>query len=529
VSACAIPPDAAALARAVAAQLQTIADDDLARTTVVVGAAESTATQAFVFGDTVMVVVPLTPPPKVEEIALAAAPVWLAARLPPAPPDHRASEPLLALGESLAAAGALALAALPPSLRPVRDWLDASDAAPALAGFSQDVLAADTPWQTRHARLEQARQAGGAPPALANAAALVVESLGDPERARRSPFDFLLAWSRSTDKHVPSLPRVLRHALDKPAEAGLPPATHAPERAAITPDALARELRSGAPQIGDLPAALTAPQRVRAAAFLRARGSTGLCAWLTTTALGPLRTGCRPDGEETGLVFARPATGAGCEIVWRSPAGTEAPLLFWPRWVLSPQLVAATELWFIDADGIWRVPLDGSAAPRLAATGSYRHLTAAPDGRSLAAARWPSGGTLVIAPSGVRDYPVDARGGLAWVAADVVLASDGDNLVLLSAQGQARPTGIHIPCCGSLAALGARVSATVSTPCQPALAQLDLASGRLNPPVSLPQEPFGVVALPDGTLAYGTVEGIWRWRGAGQGERLGAGLTPGPG
>jgi hypothetical protein len=523
-------PDSAALALTLSAQLKGVADGALAHTTVVVGAAETNAVHTLVYGDAVFVVVPLKPPTTVEEIAFATAPAWLAARLSPAPPDRRASEPLLTLGESLAAAGSLALAALPPPLRPVREWLEVDEAKPALAGFVQDALAVETPWQTRRARLVRAQQVGGAVPALATAAALVLESTGDPERARHEPLDFLLAWSKSTDKNVPPLPRALRRALDKPGEAGMPTTAHAADREAIALDALARQLVSGTPQIGDMPATIPVPQRVRAAAFLRARGSPGLCAWLTAAALGPLRTGCRSEGEDAGFVFARPRSGAGCEIVWRSLSGIEAPLLIWPRWVLSPQVVTAlAELWFIDPSGIWRLPLDGSASPRLTSPGAYRHLAAAPSNSTLAAARWPAGQTVVIAPTGVREHAVDARGGLAWVAADVLLASDGDNLVLLSTRGEVRPTGIRVRCCGSLTARGTSVTAAVITPCEPALVQLDLATGKLNPALHLPQDPFGIVALPDGSLAYGTVEGIWRWRGAGQSERVGAGLTPGPG
>ena len=52
-------PDSAALALTLSAQLKGVADGALAHTTVVVGAAETNAVHALVYGDAVFVVVPL--------------------------------------------------------------------------------------------------------------------------------------------------------------------------------------------------------------------------------------------------------------------------------------------------------------------------------------------------------------------------------------------------------------------------------------------------------------------------------------
>jgi hypothetical protein len=523
-------PDEGALSKALAAQLAGLVDlAAVPRLEVVIAVTESTRISAVAHGDAVLALLPKAEPATTSDVARALAQALLAAGARPAPPDPRCGEPLEMIGEAIAMAGSLTLAALPPELRPVRDWLELKDAEPPLEVVANETFDTELRWSTRRAKLARMGFADGSNPQLASAAALVVEAYGDAPRARRHPFDLLLAWLKGSGKQYPGMPRALRNALEKPLEAGMPRPKDATDRAEVERDALARRIATGDVALAEIPSSTSLPWRLLAAAQLRARGGPKLCEWLTAAPLPPMRTGCRAEGEEGGVVFARPTVG-GSQVVWRSPAGEEGVLLVWPRWVLFPLVVPPTgEVWFIDSTGVWSVPLDAHLPPRLAATGSFRHLAASPDGKLVATARWPSGQVLLVGASSTRELSVNGRGGIAWLEADVVAASDGENLSLASTQGQVQPNLASVPCCCSLVASRGALIGAVSAPCDSALVRIMLAEKTTRSILKLGEGPLGLVALPGGVWVFGGPDGVWQWRGEGAPERSTDGLTPGPG
>jgi hypothetical protein len=524
-------PDETTLARALGAQLQGVLEPGvLPPLNVVVAATESANPEAVAHADTVLILQPRTEKPDAVEMARTLGPAILLAYSRPAPPDPRCDIPLLMIGEAIANAGSLTLAALPPELRPVRDWLEVRDASPALEALASEVLDPETHWQTRRARLLRMSQVGGSNPPLAAAAALVVEAFGNATAARAKPFDLLLAWMKSSGKGFPAMPLVLRRALKRPLEAGMPAEKNLSERNEVGWDMLLRRLQAGRVVLSEIPATAPLPLRMRAAAALRATGVQGLCAWLASAPLPQVRTGCRSEGEVGGVVATRPRAEGGFEVFWRSSAGEETPLLFWPKWALFPTIVPSSgELWFIDPDGVWHLPLDGHAAPRLASSGSFRHLAVAPDGGAVATARWPSGGAVVIRSSGTREIEVDARGGIAFIDADVLVANDGAQFTLASLEGQVRRDVFAIKCCRSLVVARGAVTAGVGAPCEPGLVRVALNERSAVSLLRLANGPLGLVALPGGAYLFGTAEGLWSWPGQGPPERIGGGLTPGPG
>ncbi len=325
------------------------------------------------------------------------------------------------------------------------------------------------------------------------------------------------------------MPRVLRTALRKPLEAGMPKQNEKADRDEVASGALARRLWTEAVPLADVPSAAPLTLRLLLAAGLRARGGTGLCEWLTASPLPPLRTGCRSEGEEGGWVYARPTTG-GFDVVWRSLGAEDARLLTWPRWLMFPQVIPSLgELWFIDGNGVWRLPLDAHAAPQLVVGGSFRHLAVSPDGKSVVTARWPAGQVVLFHSSGTREMDLNGRGGLAFLDRDVLLASDGDTLSLASLEGQVRPGILPLPCCRSLVVARGSIAASVSTPCEPGLVRVALTERSTSSLLRLPEGPLGVVALPAGGFVLGTSGGLWSWRGEGAPEPIGTGMTPGPG
>ncbi len=523
-------PDEAALARALAAQLKGVLSPGvLPPLNVVIAATESANPAAIAHGDTALILQPKAEAPDAVETARTVAPAVLLACTRPAPPDPRCDEPLLMIGEAIANAGSLTLAALPPELRPVRDWLEVKDASPPLEALASEVLNSDTHWQTRRAKLLRMSQVGGPNPPLAAAAALVVEAFGDAHGARTRPFDLLLAWKEGSGKEFPPMPRALRNALKQPLEAGMPKEKEIDDRSEVAWDALLRRLQAGDVPLSQIPVAAPLPLRLLAAAGVRARGGQGLCQWLTSAPLPQVRTGCRSEGESRGVVFSRPREG-GFEVLWRSPAGDESLLLTWPRWILFPEFVPSSdELWFIDPTGVWHLPLDAHAAPQLAASGSFRHLAVAPDGAAIATARWPSGRTVVIRPTGFQDLGIDARGGIAFVDRDVLVTNDGEKFALASLEGQIHPDVFALRCCRSLVVSRGVVTAAVSAPCEPGLVRVALNERSATPLLRLAEGPLGLVVLPGGGFVLGTAEGLWSWPGQGTPERIGAGLTPGPG
>jgi hypothetical protein len=522
-------PREADLEKAIAAQLEGVSQlTSLTDLAIYLAGSERNAATAVGHGDTILVLAPKGDGGTVTELAPAIATARLLATYQSAPPDPRCGEPLLTLGEAIAKAGTLALAELPPSLRPVKSWVEAKEVLPALTALVNESLDADASWLQRKARLAAMGQFGGAGPRIANAAALVVEAFGDSPRARHSPLDLLLAWQAHTNKDFPSLPHGLHRALAKPLEAGLPKGES--ERAAIAADALARRVANGTAQLGDIGKDVPQPLRFQLAASARAIGNAGLCAWLTGTPFTAMRTGCRSEGEEGGIVFARPRMGAGFDVVWRSAGGDEAPLLSWPRWLLFPAVIASRgELCFIDAQGLWRLPLDAHAAPRLALRGTFRYLAVSPDGAAIAVAHWPGGQVAIVRDSGPVEPAINGKGGLVWLEPDLLLAADGEKLNLVSLKGEVRAGILPLPCCDSLVAGKAGITAGLNRPCEPGLVRVVLPERRAVPLVKLTEPPIGIAVLPQGDVVFGSVEGLWRWRGQGEPVRIGSGLTPGPG
>ncbi len=75
---------------------------------------------------------------------------------------------------------------------------------------------------------------------------------------------------------------------------------------------------------------------------------------------------------------------------------------------------------------------------------------------------------------------------------------------------------------------GALVGA-VSPPCDPGLVKVGLADRSVKITLKLSEGPVGLVQLSGGAFAFGGPEGVSRWDGEGQPERVADGLTPGPG
>lgn len=498
---------------------------------VVVASAEISAPAAIAYERTVLVLTPKAPG-FTNSIAPVATQALLAAAARPAPPDARVSELLLAFGEALARAGSYSLATLPPTLRPVHDWLDRKDAGSALATLASAVLDSKTPIQSRYARLVRIGQPEGASPDLAHAASFLLEAFGDTARARREPVELLLAWRNAKTNDFPPLPPALRRALAEPLQAGLPEEPTQAETdllaAAVLRRLLAGETLPPPPPAGtDVPADL----RYAAAAILRGKGAPGACNWLPQPLPRGLRTNCRTEGEAGGFLFARPLPTGGSEIVACAVTGEEAPFLRWPRPVLYPLVLAARgEVLFVDPEGIRSVALGAEGPVRLIAAGNFRHLVASRDGTYVAAARWPEGKVVLLgARGGTRELAIDGRGGVTWADEEVVLASDGNRMNMASVDGEVAPWPASQPCTRSLATLSGTILAAVGPPCEPALLRLSQADGTATRLFKLGRELIGLALLPDGSLVFGDAEGLWRWSGAETADRLGSGLTPGPG
>jgi hypothetical protein len=523
-------PDEAALSNAIGAQLSAVLGrGDAPSLTIVVAATQNANPAAIGHADTVLVLQPETTTADAVEMARTVATAVLLAHLRPAPPDPRCDEPLLMTAEAIADAGSLTLAALPPELRPVRDWLADTDASPALQAFASEALDPDTQWPTRRAQLSRMTQVGGANRRLAAAAALVVEAFGDAPAARAKPFDVLLAWKEGSGKRFPPMPRALKRALEKPLTAGMPKEKDLSGRNEVGWDALLRRLQAGGVEVSEVPVGAPLSLRLRAAAEARAAGGEGLCAWLTSAPLPQVRTGCRSEGEAGGVVASRPRD-SGFEVFWRAPTGDETLLLLWPRWILFPVVDSSSgELWFIDPEGVWKLPLDAHTPPQRVTSGSFRRLAIAPDGEAVATVRWPSGSVVVIRSSASRDLAIDGRGGVAFVDTDVLVASDGDKFALASLEGQVRADVFALPCCRSVVVARGAVTAGVGAPCTPGLVHVALNERSSAQLVRLADAPLGLVALPTSGYVLGMADGLWSWRGQGPPERIGAGLTPGPG
>jgi len=524
-------PDAAILAQELSPRLGAALGDQVPRRmTIIVTSSESRTPTATAHGSAILLSIPKSPPPTVEQLAETVALATLEAHLVAAKPDSRASEQLLALGEALTRAGSYALVALPVNLRPVSDWLEEKRATPVLKALVTDALDTDEPWQVRRAKLAQIAKPLGAPPALAHAAAALVETFGDARAARERPFDLLVAWADRRDKRFPPPPALLRKALRHPLAAGVSERPEEEELRAVAASTLTRAVEADAVPEALRDGAAPGEVRLEAAARQRAIGNPDLCTWLRPDTVAPgVRTGCRVDEGVGGFVYCRAMKGDSFVVVSRSRTGEEAPLLRWPRWLLYPQVIASRRaLLFVDQEGLWSVALDGHRPPEKVLAGQLRHLVANPDGSLLAAARWPSGEVVVIGEGAPRDLGGDGRGGVAWLENDVLITSDGERVRLVSLSGQMRQWNMLVPCCRALASLRGTTYAGIGGPCETALLRVVLMEDRLEKLSTLPEPPLSLLPTAEGVL-LSTTGNLWRWQPGAELERIGGGLTPGPG
>jgi hypothetical protein len=527
-------PEAEALGRSLPQHLRGLLPEGaLQPLTVVAGATERTVSAAVVHGSTALLLLPKSEVVGIGEVAGVLAGALLAAHLAVAPPDSRCSEPLLVLGEALARSGALTLATLPPELRPVKEWIDEDEASTVLTSVVRATLEGEVAWSTRRARIVSVGQPGGTNVQIAHAAAFLVEAYGDAPSALRRPFDFLSAWAAAKGKGFPKPRGVLKSAVAKPLDAGMPGKKLGEDRFIISNQALERAIVAGDGAQAALVGGAPLPLRLLAAARARREGAAGMCEWLTDGPLpNPFRTGCRSEHEDGGIVFSRPrAGGAGFEIVWRGPSGDEGALLKWPEWVLFPVVVASRdELWFVDPSGIWRVQLDGREAPTRMLDGAFRRLAVSPDGKHLVTTRWPDGRVLAVnVTGGSRELDGVGTGGVAWLDVDVVIASNGSKLALLALSGGKRDSVAVADCTAAITARGSVVFVATSAPCTVGIVKVDLTSGESTGLVRLTEGAAGMALFPDASLVFSAVDGLWWWHGEKGADRLTAGLTPGPG
>lgn len=525
-------PEADSLASHLGALLAGVVPARDVRLRVVVGVAEGATPGATVTGNTAVVRWPLTPPASASDLARTLAPALLTAVHIPAAPDPACSEPLLALAEALVRGGSLALAALPPVLRPVSDWFELRDAGPPVATFAAQVLDPKVPWRVREAHANRTARGGGSPE-LANAAAVLLEAFGDSELARHRPCELLRSWRAARGKPFPPLPATVRRAIDEGTSAGLPTDARTDldvqrEVGDIARSALQRVLDRGEVPPAPLPPGTPLLLRARAAANARAKGLKDACALLGEPLPSGLRTGCRERDENGGWVYVRP--GENFELVARAPSGEEAVLLRWPRWALFPQVGGSgRDLYFIDQDGVQYLDLAGGTPVQLHWPGSFRTLARRPRAEGLAVVSWPSGEVWVEIDGQRRALGVKGRGGIAWLDRDLLVAADEDVLALASLAGESRRLPVSLPCVSSLAVTSGALLAGQSSPCEPALVRINVADATSERILSPGFSPLGVLPLPDGSLVLGGSEGLYRWSGAGSAERIGVGLTPGPG
>lgn len=522
--------DSAVLGARIAARVQGLLPAGTDAPVVYLSAADQRGVQAVGHGGTVLLVLPADRTPDPEEMASAAAETLVASSLTTAAPVGELGEPLVALGEALGRGGALALASLPPSLRPVSGWLEVAAARAALEDFTARMLDAQTGWAARRVALLAAGRPGGASPALSHAAGALLECLGAPGGLAARPRELLDAWSRYEGKECPRMPRVLRRALADPTRAGCPPPERRAETEAVAAAARARVVEAG--PLDTLPSTgLSGAQVQQLAARLRAMGGSGLCPWLRGFQVPPLAlTGCREDEAATGLLFSRPLPGRGFEVVWLGRDGSQASLLVWPRWVLSPALCSrGTSLCFIDPRGVWRVALDAGLAPVLVRAGAFRSLAPGPDGVRLAAARWPEAETLVVNDDGSAVL-IGAAGhaGLAWIDREVLAVASGSRVGLFSATGEGRADVVSTVGATAMTARAGTLYLAESGPSGPTITRVDLGTGQRERLTEAPGAVSSLGEAPDGSLVMVTSGGLWRWRRGEIAQRFGDGLSVGP-
>lgn len=447
--------------------------------------AQPTAT-ATSFAHTVLLLLPEGAPTTAVDAARTAATAWLLARKTPAAPPPGVSELLLRVAESLAWLGSLALASTPPELLPLGEWVDPKAVAPALEGFLRQSLDAREPYRIRRARLREITLPGRASPELAQAAAFLVETFGQPDKARREPMALLHAWLENRGKAFPPPPRLLRSALAEPTRFGLAKKPDDEDNTVLASDEALRAAWA-LPPTQELPPGVAA-EAVRI--WQARRRSQGLS---TPAPAGVVR------GE--GYLLAKPEP-PGFAVIWETGEREEL-LLFWPRWVLAPQLEASGEdLLFVDSQGIWRVSLSGEGV-ELVQAGDFRAVVVSPSGKTLAALAWPSR-ELRLLPAG-RTFP--GAFGFCWLYEELLVAGDGQELRLMNLEQQ-ESRGIPLACSGALACTRGKLVAAVGHPCPPALVRAELPTGEPVTLMKLPQPAADLVPMGE-SLVFLTADGVF--------------------
>lgn len=442
---------------------------------------------ATAFGGTVVLALPESEPVSPEEAARIAAVAWLVAQQKPSPPVDGVSEPLLALAESLAWLGSFSLANTPTALLPLGQWLEPRAVAPSLESFVRSVLEGDEPYRTKRARMRELLRPGGASPELAQAAAYLLELFGDPEQARRTPVELLRDWVEAKDKPYPPAPRALKRALAAPRAAGVL-RKEKEDRSALALDQALRAAWAGPAEAPLPPEADSEAQEV----WQARRRALGLSAPLPQL----------PQGD--GYLLARPEKD-GFGVYWHQ-GKQERLLLLWPRWVIAPQLASqGEELVFVDPTGIFRVGLAGGVETVRA--GDFRGARVAGD--HLVALAWPSL-ELLLHPA--ERWLGPAAGGFAWLEEGLLLASNGEELRVVSPDGNARVL-FSLPCTATLAAAGGQVWAVQGSPCEPTLVRLDLGAAGAQRFLRLPETPADLIVTPQGRLVFLISRGVFSIEG----------------
>lgn len=464
---------------------------------------QPTAT-ATAFAHTVLLLLPESAPTTAVDAARTAATAWLLAQKTPAAPQPGVGELVLRVAESLAWLGSLALASTPPELLPIGEWVEPKAVAPALEAFLRQSLDSREPYRIRRARLREITLPGRASPELAQAAAFLVETFGQPDQARREPMALLHAWAENRGKRFPPPPRLLRAALAEPARFGLAKKPEDEDSTVLASDEALRAAWALPPSQELPPGAPTEAVRI----WQARRRSQGLP---TPAPAGLVR------GQ--GFLLAKPEL-PGFAVVWETGEREEL-LLFWPRWVLAPQLDPSGEdLLFVDSQGIRRVSLTGEGVEQVQA-GDFRALAVSPSGKTLAALAWPSR-ELRLLPAG-RALP--GVFGFCWLYEELLVAGDGHEVRMVSPEQQ-ESRAIPLACSGALACAGGKLVAAVGHPCPPALVRAELPTGEPVTLMKLPQPAADVVPMGE-SLVFLTADGVFVLSKDGNVKRVDRGLALG--
>lgn len=480
------PPQASPFAAALRRLLLAVSNELPPSLRVFYGFLSQPAVTATAFGSTVLLLLPENEPTTAVDAARTVATAWLLAQKTPAPPEPGVGELLVRLSESLAWLGSLALANTPPELLPLSQWVEPKAVAPALETFLRQSSDSHEPYRFRRARLREVTLPGRASPELAQAAAFLVETFGQPDKARREPMALLRAWAENREKRFPPPPRLLRSALAEPARFGLAKKPEDEDTIVLRSDEALRAAWALPPN-RELPSGSPA-EALRV--WHARRRSYGLPA--------PAPSGLVP-GQ--GYLVVKPEP-PGFALCWQT-AEREEPVLFWPRWMLSPRLDPSGEdVLFVDSLGLWRVSLTGEGT-EMVRPGEFRALAVSPSGRALAALAWPNR-ELWLLPSG---RALATASGFCWLSEELLLVSQGQELRMVDVEQQ-KGKAIPFPCAGALACTGGKLVAAVSTPCPPALVRVEVASGERVSLLQLPQPAADLVAFGE-NLVFLTADGVF--------------------